>query len=70
MFDNLGITPESKRSGTLFNTPSESGWQECPTCDGTGKEVMFYDASGANTTVCSTCNGKRIISKKTGKPPQ
>ncbi len=37
-------------------------WQKCPVCNGSGVVPPFY-------TDCSTCNGKRIISELTGKPP-
>ena len=43
-------------------------WQKCPVCDGTGKNygyssLLSYDSN------CPTCNGHRIISELTGKPP-
>jgi DnaJ-class molecular chaperone len=43
-------------------------WQKCPVCNGTGKN---YGASegGIYNSNCPTCNGHRIISELTGKPP-
>jgi hypothetical protein len=43
-------------------------WQKCPVCNGTGKN---YGASegGIYNSNCHTCNGHRIISELTGKPP-
>lgn len=40
-----------------------SGWQCCPVCNGTGQDpAVAFNA-------CPICDGKRIISKDTGKPP-
>jgi hypothetical protein len=43
-------------------------WQKCPICDGTGKN---YNGSpiASSAPFCPTCNGHRIISELTGKPP-
>lgn len=44
-----------------------STWQKCPVCDGKGT------ISGLSTIAppigCTVCNGKKIISSTTGKPP-
>ncbi len=37
-------------------------WQKCPVCDGTGNSPNF-------NVVCSVCNGMKIISELTGRPP-
>jgi len=51
--------------------PFTQTWQTCPHCGGNGKEpTAFY-----NTTVrftihdCTVCNGMKIISMLTGRPP-
>ena len=43
-------------------------WQKCPICNGTGKN---YNGSpiASSAPFCPTCNGQRIISELTGKPP-
>jgi predicted patatin/cPLA2 family phospholipase len=43
-------------------------WQKCPICNGTGIEPL----SGTSTNTqarCLVCDGRRIINKKTGLPP-
>jgi DnaJ-class molecular chaperone len=40
-------------------------WQKCPVCNGTG---VSYGGLSSSAT-CPTCNGQRIISELTGKPP-
>lgn len=43
-------------------------WQLCPKCNGTGG---YYNANFmAITSICDVCNGLKIISKLTGKPPK
>lgn len=45
----------------------DGGWQACPICGGTGTD---YSGLAYNTSnICTVCNGKKIISKLTGKPP-
>jgi RecJ-like exonuclease len=43
-------------------------WQKCPICDGTGKNYGYSSLLSYNPN-CPTCNGQRIISELTGKPP-
>ena len=42
-------------------------WQKCPVCNGNGTIVIPGTLKGSNP--CPTCNGHRIISELTGKPP-
>jgi len=43
-------------------------WQKCPVCNGTGKNYGAHPSLIYNSN-CPTCNGQRIISELTGKPP-
>jgi hypothetical protein len=43
-------------------------WQKCPVCNGTGKNKGALEGGIYNSN-CPTCNGHRIISELTGKPP-
>ena len=43
-------------------------WQKCPICEGTGRIVNTLSSSTSD--ICSTCNGTKIISEKTGLPPE
>lgn len=38
-------------------------WQECPICKGIGQILTN------NYNKCNVCNGKKIISRLTGRPP-
>lgn len=40
-------------------------YQKCPVCNGTG-----YDSQSSVAIKCSVCNGEKIISELTGKPPK
>ncbi len=40
-------------------------FQKCPICNGTGVLNSQYSVN----SVCSTCNGAKIISELTGLPP-
>ena len=42
-------------------------WQKCPICDGTGRTQNTNSTS--SYSVCSTCNGSKLISRLTGLPP-
>lgn len=42
-------------------------WQRCPICNGIG-QVENYGSSSL-FSVCTTCEGKKIISEITGLPP-
>lgn len=43
-------------------------FQKCPICNGTGVEPL--SGTSANTQArCLVCDGRRIINKKTGLPP-
>ena len=52
-------------------------YQKCPTCGGTGKEVIIPEINytvgdfpnNFQLKVCSVCNGYKIISELTGLPP-
>lgn len=53
-----------------------AGWQRCPVCDATGRVTnpdyelaARMTAIAATWIVCPTCDGKRIISTLTGRPP-
>lgn len=41
------------------------GFQKCPICDGTG----YVQYSGCGDVKCTVCNGEKIISELTGRPP-
>jgi len=43
-------------------------YQKCPVCNGTG-EVINQNPLNFGTIQCPTCNGQRIISELTGRPP-
>lgn len=43
-------------------------WQKCPVCNGTGKDPNPGTFNTA-APVCTVCNGEKIISQLTGKPP-
>lgn len=43
-------------------------YQKCPVCEGSGNIVNFKGKI-TKDSVCPTCEGKRIISTKTGLPP-
>ena len=43
-------------------------YQKCPVCNGTG-EVINPNPLNFGTIQCPTCNGQRIISELTGRPP-
>lgn len=46
----------------------KSVYQECPVCKGTGKDkIIKINETGS---LCSVCNGKKIISIFNGKPPK
>lgn len=47
-------------------------WQKCPICNGTGvDDTINYSRNVMNTNYpCQTCNGRKIISELTGRPPQ
>ena len=45
-----------------------SNWQTCPLCNGTG--IKSTPGLSTGCPPCEVCNGKRIISLKTGKPPK
>lgn len=38
-------------------------WQKCPICNGEGCDTL-------TSTICSVCNGMKIISTVTGLPPE
>ena len=42
-------------------------WQKCPICNGDGK--VFKPLSNSSSSICTTCNGSKIISELTGLPP-
>ncbi len=42
-------------------------WQKCPICNGTGR--THNTLSSLSFEICSTCNGKKIISELNGLPP-
>ena len=43
-------------------------WQKCPICNGLGT-VHNYGISSSTYSVCSVCNGAKIISELNGLPP-
>ncbi len=42
-------------------------WQKCPICNGSG---LNYQETSIKNCPCSVCNGSKIISELTGKPPK
>lgn len=54
-------------------------WQLCPKCSGQGfvskpsglaGDVLTWSSSTTAAHVCDLCNGKKIISKVNGLPPE
>lgn len=45
-------------------------WQKCPVCRGLGTVLPEKGTHPSSVTVCSCCNGKKIISAITGLPPK
>lgn len=47
-------------------------WQLCPKCSGEGtfERIAKYESLPPITVICDLCNGKKIISKVNGLPPQ
>jgi len=43
-------------------------YQVCPLCGGTGVEHVT-GISNTTGTICTVCNGKKIIDELTGLPP-
>lgn len=41
-------------------------WQKCPIYNGEGK--VFKPLSNSSSSICTTCNGLKIISELTGLP--
>ena len=57
-------------NGNFYQKENEdSVWQVCPLCQGTGTTYNMKEHIVNTSAVCPTCNGERIISKITGKPP-
>lgn len=42
-------------------------WQKCPVCNGSG--ATHSPLSTSSSTLCSVCEGKKIISELNGLPP-
>jgi hypothetical protein len=42
-------------------------WQKCPICNGSGRD--FTPLSNSSSSICSVCDGSKIISELTGLPP-
>jgi hypothetical protein len=54
-----------KRQQQIFHE-----WQLCPKCVGTGLMTVMYPGYVIDqTALCDLCNGKKIISKLNGLPP-
>lgn len=47
-----------------INQNSNYMWQKCPICNGTG-----HKPTSTGGVICETCNGEKIISEQSGKPP-
>lgn len=43
-------------------------WQICPMCKGSGQALTIIN--NIVSSVCSVCNGQKIINELTGRPPQ
>lgn len=58
---------------TDFSTPQQAipQWQLCPKCNGNGMLYTMWDGVGLFSTCCTCdlCNGHKVISVFTGKPP-
>lgn len=48
---------------------TDMGFQLCPKCEGNGFAI-FKELVGSEYKQCPVCNGKMIINKQTGKPPE
>jgi hypothetical protein len=44
-------------------------WQACPICKGMGVSIAPNSLPSLSFITCSTCNGTKIISELTGRPP-
>lgn len=42
-------------------TVDAEDYEECPTCDGTGKAHYSYDDEYAKTVSCSDCGGHGVV---------
>jgi len=53
----------------------ENTWQLCPKCQGHGSYFPYHSGYWPQTTIstapviCDLCNGAKVISSITGKPP-
>lgn len=45
-------------------------WQLCPKCKGEGFYERIITGRPGYNAICDVCNGKKIISKVNGLPPQ
>lgn len=62
------VCPENPDNRGFTETPGQGPWQQCPVCYGRGKYEDYVLGSSVMHT-CNVCNGKKIISIKTGLPP-
>jgi hypothetical protein len=60
---------ENKIKATSPPPPQVNLWQSCPHCYGVGKEPTGNFMVRYTIFDCTVCNGKKIISTLTGKPP-
>ncbi len=61
---------QTKEDGTL-EYKSLNEWQLCPKCNGKGSwEDMVPGIFVLMNVMCDLCNGKKIISKIDGNPPE
>jgi DnaJ-class molecular chaperone len=51
----------------IDNSPTY--WQVCPLCKGSGIITPQYFAAMNTSCTCDACDGKKIVSTLTGKPP-
>jgi DnaJ-class molecular chaperone len=53
----------------LIDVREKHDWQLCPKCEGSGQAMNARNEIPMYTDTCDVCDGKKIISKQTGKPP-
>lgn len=61
----------SKKKDGSFEYQIINEWQLCPKCNGVGQMYNnVYVQTTAALLTCDLCNGKKIISKVNGQPPE
>lgn len=76
---NLNLKDIEDESIFEKSRTKDSDWQICPKCSGQGivskptdiaGDINYWSGSQFSNYKCNLCNGKMIISKQTGFPPE